>query len=396
MPPADTLSGHAVVYFGNDWFAENRTSSHHIARRLGARFPLLYIEVPGLRAPAASARDFSKLWRKLANSVRPPSSIGPHMWHMTLPQIPFRGLPGATAMNHAISGFLVRRALRHLGFQRIISWFLVPHPGFLAGKLGETLTVFYAIDNYSALPGVDPVRVAQMDEELSRRAHVVFAVSPALVEAKKKLNSHVVFSPHGVDAELFGRAADKSLPLPDRLKGLSHPVIGFFGVLDTRVDISLLQYLARQRPDWNFVLVGRIATDVGGLSNLKNVLLTGAVPYETVPDWARAFDVCLMPYFQDSFSVFANPLKMREYLATGCPVVSVPTPEVERFGESVAVARSHEQFLELIERELKQDSEERRRARQKSVAPMTWDARVEEIVGHAAQALRRVAPGSGS
>ena len=382
------LDRHAIIYFGNDWFAENRTSSHHIARRLGERFRLLYVEVPGLRAPSSSGRDLAKIVRKLAKAVEKPRQIGPTMWHMTLPQIPYRNAPGVAAANRWFGRNRIRAAAAGLGFDRTVSWFLVPHPGFLAGRLGESMSVFYAIDDYSALPGVDRQQVARMDEELSRAVDVIFTVSPSLLQAKQALNANVVFSPHGVDAELFGRAADRSLPLPEKARGLKRPVVGFFGVLDQRLNVKLLEYLARARPEWTFLLVGRVAVDASSLAALPNVVMAGSVPYETVPDWARAFDICIMPYFQDAFSKAANPLKMREYLATGRAVVSVPLPEVERFGGGVVLARSDEEFLRRIEEELASDSDEKRAARRQSVAPMTWDARAAEVI---AEAERRLA-----
>ena len=387
MSLTPALDNHAIVYFGNDWFGENRTSSHHIARRLGARFPLLYVEVPGLRAPSASGRDLSKLWSKLAKSVEGPRQIGPTMWHMTLPQIPYRNAPGVAAMNRWFGRTMIRRAVRGLGFERIVTWFVVPHPGFLAGRCGESMSVFYAVDNYSALPGMDVAQVERMDRELTQAADLVFGVSPSIVAAKKPLNPHTIFSPHGVDAELFGRAADLSLPIPEPARGLAHPVVGFFGVLDQRLDVKLVEYLARQRPGWSFLLVGRVAVDARALTALPNVCMAGAVPYEAVPDWARAFDVCIMPYHQDAFSRSANPLKMREYLATGRAVVSAPLPEVERFGGGVLVARNNQEFLAQLDKALAEDTPEKRRSRMAGVAPMTWDARADEIAGHAERRL---------
>lgn len=387
------LDQHAIIYFGNDWFAENRTSSHHIARRLGERYRVLYVEVPGLRAPSASGRDLSKVWRKLARTIERPRKIGPSMWHMTLPQIPYRNAPGIAQANRWFGSHMIQRAVSDLGFERLLTWFLVPHPGFLAGRCGESMSVFYAIDDYSALPGMDRAQVAAMDEHLSRSADLIYTVSPGLMASKQKLNSHVVFSPHGVDAELFGRAADPSLPLPEAARGLKSPVVGFFGVLDPRLDVKLIEYLARQRPDWTFLLVGRVAVDATALAAMPNVVMPGAVPYETVPDWARAFDIAIMPYFQDAFSKAANPLKMREYLATGRAVVSVPLPEVERFGGGVVVARSNEEFLAQLEHELAADSAAKRLARRESVAPMTWDARVEEVIAHAERRLAELEAG---
>ncbi|MGH9606120.1 MAG: hypothetical protein ACRD3N_10535, partial [Terracidiphilus sp.] len=187
------------IYFGNDWFAENRTSSHHIAKRLGAKFPILYVEVPGLRSPKANARDLRKLVKKLHRAFRPPKMVGPHFWLMTLPQIPFRRVAGMPALNRMFSRFLIRRAITRLGFNDAVAWFHVPHPGFLAKQLGEKLTVFYCIDDYSKLPGVDGILVKAMDDELTAAADIVFTCNRSLLESHSSLNSNVYVSPHGVD-----------------------------------------------------------------------------------------------------------------------------------------------------------------------------------------------------
>src|SRR5512143_2019683 len=110
-----------VVYFGNDWFAENRTSSHHIARRLGRVVPVLYVETPGIRAPQATPRDLRKIWRKLTSALAPPRKIGERMYLATTPQIPFRRLPFMGALNRVVGAWLTRRAIGRLGFGRVIS-----------------------------------------------------------------------------------------------------------------------------------------------------------------------------------------------------------------------------------------------------------------------------------
>jgi glycosyltransferase involved in cell wall biosynthesis len=373
-------NGLSFVYFGNDWLAENRTSSHHIARRLGTRFSLLYVESPGLRAPQASSRDLRKIFTKLARALRGPRQIAPRMWCVTVPQIPFRRLPAVRKLNQIFTQWKLRRTLRKLSLASPVSWFTVPHVGYLAGRLGERMVVYYCIDNYAALPDVDAAEVARMDDALSRRADLVFAASPGLVALKQQHNSRVVYSPHGVDADLFGRAADLAQPVAEGIRNLSHPLIGFFGVLDDRIDFGLIQFLALNRPHWNFVLVGRIASRSSALNGLPNVHMPGVVQYDALPDWARAFDVCIMPYRQDAFAANANPLKLREYLATGRPVVSVPIPEADRFRGNVAMKASKQDFLEAIEKELATDSEEKRKARIKLVEADTWDARVESVV----------------
>ena len=376
-----TSADFSIVYFGNDWSAENRTSSHHIAERLAQRMPVLYIDSPGLRAPQASGRDLRKLVRKIAGALRPPQRVGQRMWHISTPQIPFRRLPFVGRLNRVLGHLLVKRAIRRLGFGDLLSWFVVPHPGPLAGSFGEKLIVYYCIDDYAALPNVDAEEVARMDEALTRRADQVFVASPSLLESKKQLNPHTRHSPHGVDVELFRQASDPSCEMAEGTAGLQRPVIGFFGLIEAWIDLDLIGYLARSRPQWTFLMIGRVATDNSFLKTLPNVVFTGPKPYASLGRWARAFDVAIIPYRLTRQVLNSNPLKLREYLATGKPVVGVAIPETARFADYVHIAGSQEQFLEAIEHALAADTPEQANRRMAAVAGMSWDARVEEALG---------------
>lgn len=122
------LAGCGIVYFGNDWYAENRTSSHHVATRLARRMPVLYVDSPGMRAPNASGRDLRRAVRKLLAAFKRPTRVADGLWHCTVPQLPFRRLPGVDAFNRLFGRWAVRRALRLAGIRRRLSWFVVPHP----------------------------------------------------------------------------------------------------------------------------------------------------------------------------------------------------------------------------------------------------------------------------
>lgn len=384
--PAE-LAGLGIVYFGNDWRSENRTSSHHIASRLASGMPVLYVASPGLRKPQANAGDLGRMIRKLRAALRPPERISERFWLCTVPQIPFRRIPGIDAINRWFGAWSVRRALRAAGFTRWISWFVVPHPGFMAGHLGEELCVYYCIDDYAAHPGVDTALIAERDADLTRRADLVFVAPPALVDAKRALNSHTLFSPHGVDVDLFRQAADPATAIADGARGLAHPVIGYFGSLHEWIDFELIEWLARARPAWTFLLVGHAATDVSRLAALPNVRLAGAQPYATLPHWAKAFDAAIIPYRLNRQVQNANPLKLREYLATGKPVVSVRNPEIEKFARWVHIADDREGFLRGLDDALRDDSPAAQAARIAAVADQTWDRRVTDILHATAAAL---------
>ncbi len=392
----DALTGYGIVYFGNDRYAENRTSSHHIAARIAKRMPVLYVDSPGMRAPNASGRDLKRAVRKLLAALKRPQRVADGLWHCTVPQLPFRRLPGVESFNRLFSRWAVRRALRFAGIERRISWFVVPHPGVLAGRLGEDLCVYYCIDDYAAHPGVDTALIAERDLNLSRRADLLFVAPPALVEAKRALNAATIFSPHGVDVALFAQANDANTVVPDVAKALQKPVIGYIGSIHEWIDIPMIEWLAQQRPDWSFLLVGHAHVALDGLRALRNVHLAGSQPYASLPGWAKAFDVAIIPYRMNRQVANANPLKLREYLATGKPVVSVRNPEIEKFSQWVRIADSREDFLAALDIAIKDNSSEAIAARMAAVAGQTWDARVDAVLAEVAARLGRAPAHSAS
>jgi glycosyltransferase involved in cell wall biosynthesis len=381
------LSRHSIVYFGNDWRAENRTSSHHIAARLAKRTRVLYVSTPGARPPQASGRDVARLFKKLGEAFRLPQQVDEQLWVMTMPQAPFRSLPLVEQINHAAGRMMLGRAIRHLGFDHLISWFLVPHPGSFARQLGEELSVYYCVDDYAAFPGADRAAIQHYDRTLTAGSDCVFFTSQRLCEQRRAERPDGIYSPHGVDFDLFHQALDPALNVAEPLRDLRKPVIGWFGLIAAWVDIALITAMARARPEWSFVLVGLPSVDVSELRALPNVLFPGPRPYQTLPQWAKGFDVCIAPYLLNQQLMNANPLKIREYLATGRPVVSMWAPEIEPYAHVARVVRDRDQFLGAIEAALAEGPQAHLDDRLNAVRDSTWDARVETIAGHVERAL---------
>lgn len=383
----EALQGYGIVYFGNDWFAENRTSSHHVAVRLARHVPVLYVDSPGMRAPNASGRDLKRAVRKVFAAFKRPTRIADGLWHCTVPQLPFRRLPGVDAFNRLFGRWAVRRALRLSGIRKRISWFVVPHPGVHAGKLGEDLCVYYCIDDYAAHPGVDATLIAQRDRDLSDRADLLFVAPPALVDTKRAINPNTIFSPHGVDVDLFASALDPATEVPALARGLPRPVIGYIGSIHEWIDVPMIEWLAQQRPDWSFLMVGHAHVAVDGLRALPNVRLVGTQPYATLPAWSKAFDAAIIPYRLNRQVANANPLKLREYLAAGNAVVSVRNPEIEKFSQWVHLADDREGFLAALDIAVHDNTPEAIAARVAAVADQTWDKRVESVLTDVAARL---------
>jgi glycosyltransferase involved in cell wall biosynthesis len=234
---------------------------------------------------------------------------------------------------------------------------------------------------------MDPAAIQALDDQLTRSADVVFVAPRALLERKRALNANVHFSPHGVDFDLFARASDPSTEPAEGTRSLRHPIIGYFGTLGEFMDYDLLVYLARSRPQWTFLFVGYTAADVSALRECANVVLAGPQPYEDLGRWAKAFDVAIYAHKVNRQVKHSNPLKLREYLATGKPIVAVTTPETGCFAEFIYLADSREEFLATIDRALREDSPELRLKRMNSVRGSSWDARFQETVAVVDQLL---------
>ncbi len=369
-----------VVFFGNDWGAENRTSSHHIARWLGRRHRVLYVECPGLRAPSASGRDLKKAFRKVIRALRGPTAVPEGLSVMTLFQLPFHGSRSVRWLNCRLGRAALRLHLWRAGIRQPVLWFMVPHVGYLAGGLGAALSVYYCIDDYASLPNVDREAVARMDEALTRRADLVFVASDTLVPAKRALNPRVLASPHGVDVEHFARAGAPETEVPGDLRALPHPVIGFFGLIEAWIDLGLVAWLAEQRPHWSFALIGRVAVPEAQIPRRANLHYFGWRPYDSLPAYGKGFDAAIIPYHLTPQVLHANPIKLREYLAMGVPVVSVRTPEIAKFGAVVRIADTREEFLGALDAALgSTEPPAKALERQRAVEAMSWDARLQQV-----------------
>jgi len=386
-PDAPTVTH---LYFGTDWDPENRTSAHHVARWLAERAPVMYFECPGMRAPRSTGRDMGRIGRKVVAAFGPPRRPSARVEVRTLLQLPFHRVPYVAAFNRWILLRSVRRVVarvRRNGGQ-IVSWFLSPHIGVLAGQLGEDLTVQYCVDDYASFPDVDSRAISAMDEALSRAADLVFVTSETMVARKQAIAKRVVLSPHGVDVAHFRKATEPGSRLPEELRSITGPVIGFFGLIENWIDLDLVQALADRHPEWTFVMIGRLAVPSAQVPVRRNILFLGARPYQRLPEYGRRFDVSIIPYRLTQQVHHANPIKLREYLAMEKPIVSVPTPEIEKFADLVRIASTVDEWEIAIQDALSSPDRLGGPAAMRAAAEaMTWQARLTRVDQIVADAL---------
>jgi len=276
----------------------------------------------------------------------------------------------------------VGRLCRRLGMERFQVWTFLPTAGDHARALGGRPLVYYCVDDWAHSPNHDGARVAEAEARLCQAADVVFATSQLLVAEKRRWNRRTHHAPHGVDHAHFARALDPALPIAAEVAQLRRPVLSVVGLLDWRIDTTLLAALADRRPDWSLALVGPALTDLGALAARPNVHLLGRVPYARLPAVLKGCAVGLIPFVVDDYTRHIEPVKLREYLSAGLPVVATALPEVAAIDASCRTVRGVDDLVAAVEAALRDCGPEARTRRSMAMASQTWEARVEALGAH--------------
>ncbi|MCC2643857.1 MAG: glycosyl transferase [Nitrospira sp.] len=372
------IQGQGIICITQDWQGDP-TSKKHIMRILSKQNRVIWVNSIGVRRPTVSAYDLHRIVYKLRRIVSGCREVEPNIFVLDPPVLPLPGVVLAERLNRFILAARLRQLCRRLGMDRPLLWTFQPNVNWLLGSLNERLVIYHCVDDHSELPGVSKEVIAGMERDLVRQADIVLTTAEKLCAERREINPRTYFIPHGVDAAHFSRALDPKTAVASEIRTLPKPVIGFFGLLADWVDLDMIGALARARPKWSFALVGKAQTDLHAVQGLSNVHLIGQRPYSALPGYCRGFDVGVIPFRMNELTLRVNPLKLREYLAAGLPVVSTPLPEVVRYQGVVHIATNREGFLEEIEAALKERTSEGDRARVTMMQSEGWEARVDEM-----------------
>jgi glycosyltransferase involved in cell wall biosynthesis len=378
---SSSASPPGIIAFAKD-FHEDPTSNHHVLRHLARTRRVLWLNSLGTRVPRlSSGRDLGKIGRKLGEFARGPVRVENDLWVFSPLVLPLPHHAAARAINRRLLRATIRALRWRLGLREFQLWTFLPTVADYVGTLGESLAVYYCVDEWSMFSYLDRSRTVELERELLAKVDCVFAINAALAESKRRAHPEVHVAPHGVDHADFARALDASTPVPRDVADLPRPIIGFYGTLQDWVDLELVAALARARPSWSIVLIGQVLADASPVAGLPNVHLLGRRRHAELPGYCRSFDVGLIPYRIDERMEFVNPIKLREYLSAGLPVASTAVPEVVRLAApgDVEIAPDAPGLVDAIERLVAADSPSRRAARSRAMATETWARRVDEV-----------------
>jgi glycosyltransferase involved in cell wall biosynthesis len=374
------LCGRDMLCFSHDWSGDP-LSKTHLMRLLARHNRVLWVNSIGYRPPTVSKRDLLRAVKKVFAVVSPLREPEPNIHVLNPLIIPNYRRPLRT-FNRWFLRQQVLRAMRQLNFERPINWVFNPAAAVIAKSLNEELLIYYCVDEYAAFTGVTGDSLAAMEQELLAKAGLVIVSSERLYQSKRLNNTRTALVRHGVDWSHFRTALDARTPVPADLARLPGPIIGYFGLIaDDWVDIDLLATVARRFPQASIVMLGKIAMDVSALKQFPNIHLLGRKPYATLPAYCKGFDVAMIPFPINDATLSANPLKAREYMAAGLPVVSTAIPEVQVL-RSCRIGHDGQEFVQQIEIALSDPGPSM--ARSDAIQHESWEARLTEIESHVA------------
>jgi UDP-galactopyranose mutase len=272
---------------------------------------------------------------------------------------------------------LVERLVREESLERCLLWMYTPMALLLIDVFEPEVIIFDCMDELSAFDFAPP-QLVERERQLLKRADVVFTGGPSLYRAKQHQHSNIHLFPSSVEAEHFRQALD-GLIEPEDQAFLPHPRLGFFGVIDERIDRPLLAHLAASHPEWHIVMIGPIVkVNPAMLPQAPNLHYLGQRSYEALPAYLAGWDVCLQPFACNAATRFISPTKTLEYMAVERPIVSTPITDVkEPYGEIIYLGDTPEAFVKACERALRSSEEERARRGEKMRAVLnktSWDA----------------------
>lgn len=368
------MTPRTLLVFADDW-GRHPSSCQHLMRQLLDRYRVVWVNTIGTRAPhfdlATLTRGLGKLrqWLRRAPPAGPqpdnPCVLNPKMWPWC-----------RTALDRRINRALLCRQLARVvrsAPQPVVAVTTIPIIADLVGALPVSRWVYYCVDDFGQWPGLDSTALQRTEADLVRRADRLIAVSETLQRRLAGMGRTSHLLTHGVEVDLW---QPRSAPPAPRFEGLERPLILFWGVVDRRMDVGTVQRLAAALAQGTVVLVGPAADPDPALLATRRVVHLGPVPFEELPRLAQEAAVLVMPYADLPVTRAIQPLKLKEYLATGRPVVVSDLPATRDWSDCADLAAEPESFVRAVILRVRTGTlDSQREARARRLAGESWTAK---------------------
>ncbi|MDN3724138.1 glycosyltransferase [Aequorivita sp. SDUM287046] len=300
----------------------------HIISRLSATQKILFIEEP---IPFSSSEEFEYNLETVTANL--------------------------TVMQPKVSTLAdIGKILKKLNLQTFeYAWFYSPAFAELLPDLKVNTIIYDCMDELSLFKGASE-SLQKKEQYLIKEADIIFTGGKSLYESKSKLSQNVHCFPSSVDLPHF-KKVERQLPCPEDLVNIQHPVVGYIGVIDERIDLPLVAATAEKLPHFQFVMIGPLAKiDENDLPRRENIHYLGMKEYKELPNYLKAIDIAMMPFALNDATKYISPTKTLEYMAAGKPIISTPVKDVVRdYQEHVHIVETESEFCTALESIVKLD-----------------------------------------
>lgn len=345
---------------------------------------VLFIENTGARTPGI--RDLTRIKKRIINwwsGLKGIRKEDGNLYVFSPIVLPFPYLRFATSINGLLILSVLKKWMKIMDFTDPIVWVFLPTPLSLniIDSLNSKAVIYYCIDNFR-VSSVSAKKIKKSEIKILNMADLVFVTSKELYNYCSKFNNKVKIFPFAVNLQQFDKAKSEKAVIPAELKNIKKPVIGYVGGVHKWIDLELLKKAATRYPEYSFVFVGPLQTDVSTLSKLKNIYFLGKKEHKAIPQFINHFDACVIPYLITEYTANVYPTKLNEYLIMGKPVISTMLPEVVNFNKEndnvISIGTGHDDFIDLVGKEIGAGGSGFDR-RVSAAKKNGWDARIKEM-----------------
>jgi glycosyltransferase involved in cell wall biosynthesis len=370
-----------ICFGGEDWWYHNQA---HIDMQLMRRFSrlgtTLYINSIVMQKPNIGDRKgfTEKLVRKTKSILKGLKQSGVGFWVCSPYSLPVQHISWARPFNEYILLYQIRRIMRKLRMMNPVMWVACPAACDAAIALKRGKLVYQRTDRYEDDPHVDRETVLNYDMKLKANADITVYVNQSLYEQEADQCKSAFFLDHGVDYELFS-SSEGNREMPAEMAKIKKPIVGYFGTMaDYKFDVEFVGKVADLLPEFSFVFIGHISQESQDMFTRENIYILPKQPYERIPLFGKCFDVAILPWRINKWTKAANPIKLKEYLALGKPIVSTPAfSELKSYLDVVYEAATLEDFAHCIKKAYSEDNAELIRKRRERIALSSWDSKAE-------------------
>ena len=378
------LTNRSIICFGGeDWWYHHPHSKAHLMRRFArAGNKVIFVNSISMGLPALRHKDLlPRIKRKLGSYSKLARQTEEGITVFSPASLPFFGTQAARSMNRKMIGAQIKQLARSRGLSKPILWLAIPTAAEMIGAFDESLVVYHVSDKYDANTmdhATDPTLIRRLHERAINASDLIFYSGRKLFNEATLGCDRSYLLEQGVDFAHWSKTAE--LPVAPEIEQIPRPRLGYFGAVEPwLVDQELIKRAAKERPEWQWIFIGNRSRGIE-IENLPNTHFPPPVSYDQLPTYAAGFDVCVLPWeTEQTFTSYGSAIKVREYLATGKPVVISPLPEYEHLKDVLRIARSRDEFLRCVEEALRENDEAATAKRQAAVANGTWDARAEWV-----------------